>query len=157
MSLMLFLIFLAACAVAAATGHFFGPGQWYAKLNKPEWTPPNWVFPLGWAIMYPAMAIAAWRVGISGHDLVPLALALWALQLALNTLWTPIFFGLQQIFTALVAICCMWVAVLFTTGVFLTVDWLAGLLFLLYLAWASFASALNYEVWKRNSDVSAEG
>ncbi|MFP4147379.1 MAG: tryptophan-rich sensory protein TspO [Halorhodospira sp.] len=152
MSLLTFLAFLGACMAAATTGAMFGPGQWYDKLDKPSWTPPNWLFPLAWTVLYIAIAVAAWRVAVSGANtqIVTLGLALWSLQIALNTLWTPVFFGLQRIFGGLLVLGSLWLAVLLTTAGFLTVDWLAGLLFAFYLLWVSFAGALNYNIWRRN-------
>ena len=89
-----FLIFLFACLAAGLTGSLFPPGKWYSDLNKPRWTPPNWIFPVAWPILYILMSY-------SGATLANLensgsALALWALQIAINTLWTPVFFGLKN-------------------------------------------------------------
>lgn len=84
------LIFLAACAAAGATGTLFQPGEWYQRKKRPAFTPPNWVFPVVWTTLYVLMAWAAARLAaISGSGI---ALALWSLQIALNTLWTPLFF-----------------------------------------------------------------
>ena len=84
----LFLIFLAGCGAAAATGAMFEPGEWYERLEKPSWTPPKWLFPVAWTTLYLFMSFAAMRIAQlegNGH-----AMAFYALQLALNTLWTPI-------------------------------------------------------------------
>ncbi len=157
MSLLIFIAFLGACMAAAATGAMFGPGRWYEELDKPTWTPPNWLFPVAWTVLYLAIAVAAWRVALSGSEVLALGLALWALQIALNTLWTPVFFGLQQLFGGLVVLAALWLSVLLTTAAFLAADWLAGLLFIPYLAWVSFAGALNYDIWRRNGDAPSAG
>ena len=95
-----FLTFLAATGAAATTGAMFKPGAWYMGLRKPFWFPPNWVFPVAWTTLYLVMSYAAMRVaGLSGNGQ---ALAFWAVQIALNTLWTPIFFGLHRMRSAMV-------------------------------------------------------
>ena len=147
----LFLTYLAACGAAAATGAMFQPGVWYDGLAKPRWTPPGWLFPLVWTTLYFCMALAAMRVaGIAGSGQ---ALAFWALQIALNTLWTPVFFGLHRMRAALLVMAGLWLAVAATTVSFLLLDAVAGLLFLPYLVWVSIAGALNYTVWRMNPKV----
>ncbi|MBC6442202.1 MAG: tryptophan-rich sensory protein [Rhodobacteraceae bacterium] len=154
MDWILFLIFLAACCAAAATGAMFEPGKWYESLNKPCWTPPKWLFPVAWTTLYLFMSYAAMRVGMV--EGTARALALWALQIALNTLWTPIFFGLRRMRAALYVIGFLWLSVVATTVAFFQVDFLAGILFLPYVAWVSTAAALNYSVMKRNPDAGAD-
>lgn len=143
-----FLIFLAACFAAGATGAMFPPGDWYDELEKPGWTPPNFVFPLAWTTLYICMAFAGARAALAPDN--GLAMALWALQIALNTLWTPVFFGLQKIRAGLVVLICLWLAVAAAMVALWQVDWLAGLLFLPYLAWVSIAAALNLSVMRLN-------
>jgi benzodiazapine receptor len=152
MTLSLFLTFLAACLAAGATGAMFKPGDWYRSLNKPDWTPPDWLFPLAWTTLYLCMSISAARVaGLAGTDpAVGPALAFWGLQIALNTLWTPIFFGLHRMGAGLVVLVLLWLAVAATLVAFWRVDLIAGLLFLPYLAWVSVAGALNFTVWRLN-------
>ena len=144
----LFLTFLAACGAAATTGAMFDPGEWYRSLSKPAWTPPNWAFPVVWTVLYIAIAVAAMRIGmIEGTQQ---ALAFWALQIAFNTLWTPIFFGLRRMRAAFIVICGLWVSVAATMLAFLQHDLLAGLLMAPYLLWVTIAAALNFSVWQRN-------
>ena len=146
-----FFVFLGACGAAAATGSLFKPGAWYEALDKPSWTPPKWAFPVAWITLYVLMSAAAARVvNIEGAGIV---LALWALQIALNTLWTPVFFGLRHMKAGLIIIAFLWVAVALTMINMFRFDLLAGLLFVPYLAWVSVASALNYSVWMRNPDA----
>ena len=148
----LFFTYLAACAAAAATGALIQPGEWYDNLNKPAWTPPRWVFPVVWTTLYLFMPYAAMRVGSKAatDPNVAQALAFWALQIALNTLWTPIFFGLHRMRAALVIIACLWLAVAATMLAFFRVDLIAGLLFVPCLVWVSAASALNASVVRLN-------
>ena len=152
MTLSLFLTYLAACFAAGATGALFNPGDWYASLRKPRWTPPNWLFPVAWTTLYLCMSVAAARVaGMAGTGVeVGQALALWALQIALNTLWTPVFFGLRRMGGGLVVLVLLWLAVAATLVAFWQIDLIAGLLFLPYLAWVTVAGALNFTVWRLN-------
>ncbi len=151
MSLLIFLVFLAACAGAATSGALFGPDRWYDGLEKPWWTPPNWAFPLAWSVAYLLVAVAAWRIAVAEPSMVQaLALALWSLQIVLNALWTPTFFGLHRIVGGMVVLSSLWTVTLVATAVFFTVDGLAGVLFVLYLAWLSYAASLNYGIWQRN-------
>ncbi len=144
----LFLTFLAACGAAATTGAMFDPGEWYRSLSKPVWTPPNWAFPVVWTVLYIAIAFAAMRIGmIEGTQQ---ALAFWALQIAFNTLWTPIFFGLRRMRAAFIVIVGLWLSVAATMLAFLQHDLIAGLLLAPYLLWVTIATALNFSVWQRN-------
>jgi len=144
----LFALFLAASAAAGATGSLFPPGEWYRQLAKPRWTPPNWLFPLAWSALYLASSLAAARVaGLPGSGL---ALAFWALQVALNTLWSPVFFGLRRMRAALVVLAGLWLAVAGMAVSFLALDTLAGALVLPYLVWVTVAGALNLAVVRLN-------
>lgn len=144
----LFLTYLAACGAAAATGAMFQPGAWYEGLQKPSWTPAKWVFPVAWTTLYLFMSFAAMRVAqIEGSGQ---ALAFWSLQIAFNTLWTPVFFGLRRMRAAMIVMVGLWLSVVATTWTFFGVDLIAGLLFLPYLLWVSIAGALNFSVLRLN-------
>ncbi|MFM2391170.1 MAG: hypothetical protein RLZZ437_2725 [Pseudomonadota bacterium] len=144
----LFFTYLVACGAAAATGAMFQPGDWYRSLNKPSWTPPDWLFPVAWTTLYLCMSLSAMRVAqLPGTGL---ALALWSVQIAFNTLWTPVFFGLRRLGAGLVILGCLWCAVAATMLAFWGHDWVAGLLFAPYLLWVTVAGALNYSVWSLN-------
>jgi len=122
--------------------------EWYPTIIKPSWNPPGWVFGPVWTILYAMMAVAAWLVwrktGWSG------ALVWFAVQLALNAAWSPLFFGLHRIDLALVDIVALWVAITGTLVAFWKVSPLAGGLLIPYLAWVSFATALNFTLWRLN-------
>ena len=150
MTYLLFGIFLLACGAAGATGGMFPPSNWYQRLNKPSWTPPNWLFPLAWTTLYICMSAAGARVAMLPG--AGLALALWALQIALNTLWTPVFFGLQKIRAGLVVLALLWISVAACTIALFALDAVAGFLFVPYLAWVSIAAALNYSVMQLNPE-----
>ena len=137
----LFFVYLTACGAAAATGAMFPTGPWYVALKKPVWTPPNWVFPVAWTSLYLLMSVAAARA--AGVEGAALGLALWSVQIAFNTLWTPVFFGLKRMNAALVPMAGLWLSVTATCIVFFTLDFWAGLMFVPYVVWVSIAGALN--------------
>ncbi len=135
----------------AAIGSRFLPDEWYRKLNKPGWNPPNSIFAPVWTLLYLLMAASAWlvwrRFGI-GAALVPLSL--FVLQLLLNAAWTWLFFGRHQIRSALIDIIALWILILATLLSFWRLDMLAGILLLPYLLWVSFATVLNWSIWRKN-------
>lgn len=147
----LFFVFLGACGAAAATGAMFPPGPWYERLDKPAWTPPNWLFPLAWTALYLALAYVGARV--APLDGAAWAMGFWALQIALNTLWTPIFFGLRRLGAALIAIGCLWAAVLGLLATLWPLDRLSFWLVVPYLVWVSYAAALNADILRRNPGI----
>jgi benzodiazapine receptor len=142
---------LALSFTAAATGGFFLPGEWYAGLRKPSWNPPNWIFGPVWTVLYATMGITAWLVwkrgGFAGQRI---ALSLFLMQLLFNALWSPLFFGLHNAALALLDIVLLWLAVLATFAAFWKAHALAGALLVPYLAWATFASVLNFALWRLN-------
>lgn len=155
MDILVFAIFFAACFGAGATGALFPPGSWYRSLNKPAWTPPDWVFPTVWTTLYVLMAWSATRVSgaVDGSFAARVGLAFWALQIALNALWTPVFFGLRRLRGGLVVLVPLWLSVAGAMVAFWMVDWLSGLMFVPYLIWVSVAGALNLSVWRLNPEV----
>jgi len=149
----LFLTFLAACMAAGATGAMFKPGAWYDNLTKPTWTPPSWVFPVTWTVLYVCMALSAsWIAVMLGNAQ---AMAFWALQIALNTLWSPVFFGLRRMGAAMVVMIGLWLAVMLTMFAFFDHNVWAGLLFVPYAVWVTIAGALNFSVWRLNPEARA--
>jgi benzodiazapine receptor len=144
-------VWLAVTFAAAAIGARFLPDAWYQRLNKPTWNPPNWIFAPVWTVLYLLMAAAAWlvwrRYGLAGAFL---PLSLFVLQLALNSAWTWLFFGLHRPQAALLDIGLLWAVVLATVITFWDLAPLAGALLVPYLLWVSFASALNWAIWRRN-------
>ncbi|MBC6407566.1 MAG: tryptophan-rich sensory protein [Rhodobacteraceae bacterium] len=145
---LLFFIFFAACLGAGVTGGLFPPGPWYRSLNKPVWTPPDWVFPVTWMVLYVCMAAAGARAASLPDG--GLALAFWSMQIAFNGLWTPVFFGLKRIRLGMAIVGVLWFSVLCTLIALWQVDQIAGLLFVPYLVWVTIASALNAEIWRLN-------
>ncbi|WP_439155319.1 tryptophan-rich sensory protein TspO [Yoonia sp.] len=150
MDIVLFFLFLAATFGAAATGALFPTGEWYKTLKKPSWVPPNWVFPVVWTSIYLLIAFAGARV--AGMEGSAYAMAFWAVQIAFNALWTPVFFGLRNLRASLPVMACLWLAVLGAMITHFGLDFWAGLAFVPYLVWVTVAAALNYSVYKLNPD-----
>jgi len=138
--------FLAAYVGARATMH--SVDSWYAQLARPPWSPPNWVFGPVWTVLYASMGVAAWlvwrREGWSG------AILLFAVQLALNAAWSFAFFGWRSPLAGLVNIVLLWIAIGATLLRFWQANRLAGWLFVPYIAWVTFAAALNFAIWRLN-------
>ncbi|AAY37675.1 MULTISPECIES: tryptophan-rich sensory protein TspO [Pseudomonas] len=145
---MTFFIFLLACCAAGATGIIFKPGAWYESLEKPSFTPPDWAFPVAWTTIYLLLAWAGYRLTlIPGSEVV---LALWAAQIALNTLWTPVFFGANRLVAAMVILVLLWVVVAAMIVMALQLDIITGLILFPYLVWLSVAAALNFSILRHN-------
>lgn len=129
-------------------GLFTAPGPWYAALAKPPFNPPNWIFGPVWTALYVCIAVAGWRIW--QRDRAGLAMKLWWLQLVLNFLWSPVFFGMQQIALALVIIVALLLVILSFIGTAWKTDRLSSWLFVPYAMWVAFASLLNGAIWQLN-------
>jgi tryptophan-rich sensory protein len=136
--------------VPGLIGAPFPAPDWYRRLSKPAWAPPASVFGPVWTLLYLLMGIAAWRVESSREPGARSALRAFRWQLVLNGAWTPIFFGLRRLDLAFAEIVATWFAILVTTARFARVRVMAGLLLLPYLGWVTFATALNWSIWRRN-------
>jgi tryptophan-rich sensory protein len=142
------LVFAAATVGAVAS---IDAGAFYAQLVRPEWAPPAWVFGPAWTALYLLMGIAAWLVWrVGGYRAARGALTLFLAQLALNALWSWLFFGWHRGAWAFFDILVLWAFIVATLIAFWRVRRLAGVLLLPYLLWVSFASALNYAIWQLN-------
>jgi tryptophan-rich sensory protein len=142
---------LVLCFGAASSAAFITPGNWYAGLIKPAWNPPAWIFGPVWSALYVMMAVAAWLVWrAGGWRKQRAALGLFLAQWLLNALWTPLFFGLHQPGLALAEIVLLWLTLLATVLEFWQVSRAASLLLWPYLAWVSFATFLNFTLWRLN-------
>lgn len=164
--------FLILCYAVAALGtwatvHQINP--WYATLNKPRFNPPNWIFAPVWTLLYTVMAVAAWMVWCTRAPRSrssrraaltaaqdpktadrATALVLFFIQLALNLLWTLVFFRSHRLLVAAVVILALWMAILATALFFWRVRPLAGTLMIPYFAWVTFATALNLALLRLN-------
>lgn len=142
------LVFIGLVGVAAVTGARYMPGPWYQSLAKPGWTPPDWLFPVAWTILYFMIAIAGWKVW-QAEGFGP-ALMVWLAGLVLNAAWSYLMFGRHEIGLALIDVSAMWVTLVAFIWLAWNVDRDASYLFLPYLVWVTFATALNAAVWQMN-------
>jgi translocator protein len=153
-SILMLALFITVTFLAAGSGAFFtstSVSSWYPTLRKPSWNPPAWIFGPVWTVLYLTMAIAAWLVWRKrGFDGTAGALGLFALQLALNAVWSPLFFGLRNPLAGLVDIVPLWAAILATLVCFWKISPIAGALLAPYWLWVSFATALNFMIWRMN-------
>lgn len=156
-------IALAACvlvclAVGGLGSWLTTPGlePWYASLNKPAFNPPNWIFAPVWTTLFLFMAYAFWRIWslpttiIGEHRLRGQAIMAFAAHLLLNLSWSAAFFYTQSPGLGLIVIAVFWVSIVTVMILFFKLDRLAGLLFVPYLAWVSFAAVLNFSIFQLN-------
>jgi benzodiazapine receptor len=145
---------VALCFAAAALGSLMTMPSiptWYAGLEKPFFSPPNWIFAPVWTLLYALMAIAFWRVWTLGRGSALQAAALaFAVQLVLNVAWSGAFFGLHSPGLALVDIVALLLAIIATISAFARIDSHAAWMLAPYLAWVAFATALNASIWWLN-------
>lgn len=146
LSLLLFLALVLGGGLAI--GFLTAPGPWYAELTKPSFNPPAWLFGPVWTVLYVLIAIAGWRVWQLDRQSWPMKL--WWTQLALNFLWSPVFFGAHQIGLALFVVLSLLLATIGFSATVWRLDRPAALLFAPYIAWVAFASILNASVWLLN-------
>jgi translocator protein len=141
-------VFVIIVLAAASSGAIFKPGAWYDGLKKPDWTPPNWAFPVVWTILYLFIGYAGWLVWSEAGWTLPIVL--WAIQMVANALWSFFFFGIRRMDLALVDVGILWLSI----ALFILAAWpvapLASLLFVPYLAWVSAAALLNHSVRSLN-------
>ncbi|MBY0611296.1 MAG: tryptophan-rich sensory protein [Beijerinckiaceae bacterium] len=149
--------FIAANFIVALSGAIFRPGAWYEGLAKPSWKPPNWLFGPAWTVLYITIAIAGWMVwrkaGFTGAG--P-ALAIYGVQLLLNAAWSGLFFGLRRMDLAFYEVLLLWLSIAATIVAFRAIDSDAALLLVPYLGWVTFASILNFTIWRMNASPAGE-
>lgn len=123
------------------------PGAWYEGLAKPGFTPPDWLFPLAWTVLYLLIAVAGWLVLLRGPAL---AIPFWIAQLALNFGWSPVFFGAQRIGLGLLVIAGLLVSVIAFAAVTARRNRAAFVCFVPYGVWVAYATALNLSILRLN-------
>jgi tryptophan-rich sensory protein len=138
------------CLAVGLTGSLFtsSVSSWYQNLNKPFFNPPNWVFGPVWTALYIMMGISAfliWQKGLNIHT-VKIALLFFIIQLLLNAIWTPLFFGLKSPTLAFADIILLWFAIVVTMVKFYSISKPASFLLIPYLLWVTFASVLNFSI-----------
>ena len=142
--IVLALFLMLVVGVGGLIGTATAPGEWYAGLEKPPFNPPNWVFGPVWFVLYVLIAIAGWRTFLDQPN--GLGMKLWAGQMVLNWLWSPLWFGLNQTWLAFTVIIGILALILCFIGERWNRDrWAAGL-FVPYAAWVGFASLLNLSI-----------
>lgn len=149
-------VWIAVTFIAAAIGAraSISAGEFYLRLERPVWAPPPSVFGPVWSVLYLLMGVAAWLVWrVRGFRKASTTLSLFLGQLAINALWTWLFFGWRLGALSFAAILLLWVLIVATLLRFRRVSAWAGALLIPYLLWVSFASALTYAVWQRNPQV----
>lgn len=146
---------IVVCQIAGAIGSIFTFSSipiWYATINKPSFTPPNWLFGPVWITLYTLMGVSLyliWNKGLKNKE-VKSSLFIFSAQLALNALWSILFFGLKFPFYAFVEIIILWIAIALTIFKFYKISKNAGLILLPYMVWVSIALTLNLYVWILN-------
>lgn len=147
--------FVGVCFSAALSGAIFRPGEWYERLAKPSWRPPNWLFAPAWTVLYLTIAVSGWLVWRkAGFASAAVPLSVYLVSLLFNAAWSGIFFGLRRPDLALLDIALLWLSIAATIVVFAPVDQAASWLLAPYLCWVSFAAALNFAVWRLNGGIS---
>jgi len=144
---------LLASFVTAALGGLasINAAGFYGQLLQPSWAPPAWLFGPVWSVLFVLMGISAWLVWRRhGFGVAGAALKLYLTQLVANALWTWLFFAWRQGAMALAEIALLWLLIAATIYLFWQLHRLAALLLLPYLAWVSFAAALNFSLWRLN-------
>jgi tryptophan-rich sensory protein len=149
-------ISIVICQLAGLIGSFFtSPAiqSWYAALRKPAFTPPNWLFAPVWTTLFLLMGVSlflVWRKPVSMPK-VRTALVIFAVQLALNVLWSILFFGLRSPLAGFIEILILWAVILLTIVNFYRLSSTAGMLLIPYILWVSFAAFLNFSLWRLNT------
>lgn len=149
-SLVALAVFALANLAAASSGAFFRPGEWYAALAKPSWTPPNWAFPVVWSILFLMNAVSGWLVWQAAGTAASGALGLYVLSLVLNASWSAVFFGLHRMVLGFVNVSLIWISIVAVALAFWPISPLASALQLPYLVWVTIAAALNLTVARMN-------
>jgi tryptophan-rich sensory protein len=146
------IVFVVLNFCAAVSGAYFKPGDWYERLNKPAWRPPNWLFPPAWTLLYIMIAVSGWLVyrtaGLEGAGVT--ALIVYVVHLGFNAGWSAVFFGLKRPGWAFLEVVGLWLSIAATMVVFHPINPVAAYLLIPYLGWVSFAAVLNFSIWRRN-------
>jgi len=147
------IIAVAVSELAGIAGSFFTISSiptWYSTLTKPALSPPAWIFGPVWVTLYFLMGISLWLIWRSDSNEKNRALWLFAAQLTLNTIWSPVFFGAQAMGNALAIIVLLWAAIIMTILIFTKISKTAAWFLIPYILWVSFACYLNYAIWALN-------
>jgi translocator protein len=150
--LIAFIVISQLAGVVGSLFTFSAIPTWYAALKKPSFSPPNWIFGPVWITLYTLMGIAAYFVWQARdiNKLAKPAIIIFLIHLALNALWSILFFGLKNPSLAFLEIIVLWLFIVVLVVLFYKIDKTAGYLLIPYLAWVSFAAFLNFSIWRLN-------
>ena len=149
------IVSVSICQGAGLIGSIFTAPSiqtWYVALQKPPFTPPNWLFAPAWITLYLLMGISAsliWQQGLDNRQ-NRMALIIFLVQLTLNALWSIVFFGFESPLSGMVVIVLLWVAILITILKFMPISKIAGLILIPYIGWVTFAAILNVSIYVLN-------
>ncbi len=152
MDIIKLILSIVICQFAGILGSLFNIKsipKWYSKIKKPRFNPPNKIFGPVWTLLYLLMGISLYLILTSGKD-ITLPIIIFSIQLVLNIVWSFLFFGLRKPFFAFLEIIILWLSILATIIIFYAISKPAAYLLIPYLLWVSFASLLNYSLWKLN-------
>lgn len=143
------------CLIIGGVSGYFTVNEiptWYATLNKPSFNPPNWIFSPVWTTLYILMGISFWLIWKSNgkEGIKNRAMLYFAIQIILNFFWSIIFFSFHQPGIAFIEIVLMWLFILFSIISFYPISKIASYLLVPYICWVSFASVLNFFIWRLN-------
>jgi len=142
------------CNILGALGTLWtsDDSDWYKGINKPSFNPPSWIFGPVWTLLFTLMGIALYLVWTSSDSQIrTLALIIFAAQFILNILWSYLFFGINNPFWSFIEIVILLIFILLTGIFFYQINKYSGYLILPYLLWVTFATILNFSIWKLNS------
>lgn len=148
------LIFVVGCELVGAVSALASGGDFsgfYNSIERPPFSPPGWLFPIVWAILYALMGISAYIISETEHKHKKNALGVFAAQLFVNAVWSPVFFGLKSFLGALIIAVILLIMVALMVKVFLDIDSRAGIMNVPYLLWSAFALYLTAGVYFLNT------
>ncbi len=148
------IVSMAVAFIPGLIGVPFVDRHWYESLDRPRWSPPSEVFGPVWTLLYASLGATGW-IAWRGRPRPLGALSLYAIQLALNGLWTPVFFGARKPGAALAVIVTLWAASMATAIAMFRARAVAGVLLVPYLTWVAFAALLNGAIWRRSRTAMA--
>ncbi|MEM7767138.1 MAG: TspO/MBR family protein [Pseudomonadota bacterium] len=146
------LVFTLINGLAASSGAVNQPGDWYERLEKPDWTPPNWAFPVVWSTIFILNIIAGWLVWRTSGSAAWLAMAFYGFNLVVNAVWSFLFFGRRRMDWALIDAGILLASVVAVMMAFASHSSLAAILLTPYLAWVAIAFGLNWKMVQLNPE-----
>lgn len=145
-------VFVLVCMATASSGAYFKPDAWYEGIAKPWWNPPKWLFAPAWSVFYALLAVSGWLVWKNAPEgAATMPMVAFGVHCVLNALWSALFFGARRMDWAFYEALALWASVVLLIVLFVPISATAAWLLAPYLLWVSFASFLNFTVWKLNA------